>query len=153
MRRLSIVDVVDGHQPMWSPDGRWCIVYNGEIYDHLARRPQLSARGFTFRTRSDTETLLADLACDGEQALTRVNGMFSFALADRRERTVMLARDRRGIKPMYYYLSPTGALLFSSELKSLVAHPDVPRQLVHGSLAMLLVDRYVSAPWTMFKGV
>jgi len=153
MRRLSIVDVSEGHQPMWSPDGRWCIVYNGEIYDHLAKRPSLKARGFAFRTRSDTETLLADLICNGEQALARVNGMFAFAIVDKQERTVMLARDRRGIKPLYYYLSPTGALLFSSELKSLVVHPDIPRQLDHDSLGMLLVDRYVSAPWTMFRDV
>jgi asparagine synthase (glutamine-hydrolysing) len=153
MRRLSIVDLVRGRQPMTTPDGRYTLVYNGELYDIDRLRDRLTARGHTFHTHSDTEVLLHALVADGPGCLHYFNGMFSFALVDQHAQTVFLARDHLGIKPLFYYLSARGDLVFSSELKSLLAHPRVPRQLDHRSLAMLLVDRYVADPWTMFQGI
>jgi asparagine synthase (glutamine-hydrolysing) len=153
MRRLSIVDLAHGRQPMTAPDGRFTLVYNGELYDTDRLRDQLTARGHTLRTHSDTEVLLHALIADGPGCLEYLNGMFSFALVDHHARTVFLARDHLGIKPLFYYLSPRGDLVFSSELRSLLVHPGVPRQLDHRSLAMLLVDRYVADPWTMFQGI
>lgn len=153
MRRLSIVDIAHGRQPMESADGRFALVYNGEIYDCDRMRGDLASRGAMFRTRCDTEVLLHALRMDGERALRRLNGMFAFALADRAERTLFLARDPIGIKPLYYYSSDAGELVFSSELTSLLAHPLVPRTLDQRSLAMLMHDRYVADPWTMLAGV
>lgn len=103
-RRLSILDLSPaGHQPMTSHCGRFVIVYNGEIYNHLELRPSLKSHGITFRGHSDTETLLAAISEWGfEQTLDRCNGMFAFAVWDTRERTLTLARDRLGIKPVYY---------------------------------------------------
>lgn len=153
MRRLSVVDVVRGRQPMQTSDGHHALVYNGEIYDYDGLRSDLEARGARFHTRSDTEVLLQALAADGEGALPRLNGMFAFAFADRRTRTLTLARDTVGIKPLYYTQTVSGDLIFSSELTSLLAHPLVPRRLDRRSLAMLLHDRYVADPWTLLDGV
>ncbi|MFV2065814.1 MAG: asparagine synthase (glutamine-hydrolyzing), partial [Pirellulales bacterium] len=140
-------------QPMASADGRHALVYNGELYEHRQLRQRLAARGAKFRTRSDTEVLLAALTLEGEDCLPRLNGMFAFALADCRDETLLIARDPLGIKPLYYYVSPCGDLVFASELPSLLLHPQVPRRLDWESLAMLLVDRYVADPWTLFAGV
>lgn len=153
MRRLSIVDIAHGRQPMESADGRHALVYNGEIYDFDAVRARLESRGARFATRSDTEVLLHTLILDGESGLPRLDGMFGFAFCDRAERTVLLARDTLGIKPLYYHLTPAGDLIFSSELASLLANPAVPRVLDRRSLAMLLHDRYVADPWTMLNDV
>jgi asparagine synthase (glutamine-hydrolysing) len=153
MRRLSIVDVRDGHQPMRSEDGRFTLVYNGELYDFASLRRELEELGHTFRTRSDTEVLLRSWIQRGRESLERFNGMFAFAIADRRDGSLVLARDPLGIKPLYWWLGPGGELVFSSELKSLLAHPSVPRKLDRRSLEMLLVDRYVADPWTMLEGV
>lgn len=153
MRRLALVDVRDGHQPMVSADGRYVLVYNGEIYDFARMRRDLEARGHVFRTRSDTEVLLASWQQAGVACLERLNGMFAFALADIRERSVFLARDAVGIKPLYYFLGADGTLVFSSEIASLLAHPGVPRRLDRRSLELLLVDRYVADPWTLLEGV
>jgi asparagine synthase (glutamine-hydrolysing) len=153
MRRLSIVDVRDGHQPMGSSDGRFHLVYNGELYDFELARRALQARGLEFRTRSDTEVVLQSWVADGEACLRGFNGMFAFALADARERSVTLVRDVVGIKPLYYWHGPAGELAFSSELGSLLAHPSVPRRLDRRSLEMLLMDRYVADPYTLLEGV
>lgn len=153
MRRLSIVDVRDGHQPMRSDDQDVTLVYNGELYDVGALRADLAARGHVFHTRSDTEVLLHAWMEHGLGALDKLNGMFAFAIADRRERSVVLARDALGIKPLYWWLGRDGQLVFSSELKSLLAHPAVPRRLDRRSLEMLLVDRYVADPWTLLDEV
>jgi asparagine synthase (glutamine-hydrolysing) len=153
MRRLSIVDVQGGHQPMRSDDGHFALVYNGEIYDTAALRGELAKLGHAFRTRSDTEVLLHAWREHGLDALPRLDGMFAFAIADTRERSLWIARDALGIKPLYWWLGPRGELVFSSELKSLLAHPLVPRQLDRRSLEMLLVDRYVADPWTLLEGV
>lgn len=153
MRRLSVVDLAGGAQPMSAPDERHVLVYNGELYDHAALRAELEARGQRFRTSSDTEVLLNAWLADGERCVERLNGMFAFALLDRAERTLALVRDQLGVKPLYYHVSERGDLVFSSELSSLLVHPDVPRVLDRDSLAMLLVDRFVCAPWTLLQGV
>jgi asparagine synthase (glutamine-hydrolysing) len=126
-RRLAILDVSPaGHQPMLSPCGRYSLVYNGEIYNHLDIRRELEGEGggFKWRGHSDTETLLAALRHWGvRKTLERLNGMFAFALWDSTERKLFLARDRMGEKPLYYGCN-SGAFLFGSELKALTAHPD-----------------------------
>ena len=153
MRRLSIVDIEGGHQPMHSAGERLTLVYNGELYDHDRLRDALTREGRRFRTSSDTEVLLEAWDDRGEACLDDLNGMFGFAVWDREARSLTLVRDPIGIKPLYYWLGSDGRLVFSSELGSLVAHPDVPRRLDPASLEMLLVDRCLSDPWTLFEGV
>ncbi|MDP2005242.1 MAG: asparagine synthase (glutamine-hydrolyzing) [Rubrivivax sp.] len=125
-RRLSIVDLSPwGHQPMVR-DGRWHVVYNGEIYNHVELRAELEALGQRFVTHSDTEVLLAAIATWGAQAaLARCNGMWAFALLDTQRRTVLVARDRFGVKPLYLWRGEGGALLLASEIKALLVHPAV----------------------------
>ena len=153
MRRLSVVDIGGGAQPMSSPDGGQVLVYNGELYGYAETRAELESRGHRFRASSDTEVLLNSWLERGARCLETLNGMFAFAVAEREERTLFLARDPLGIKPLYYHLSERGELVFSSELASLLTHPGVPRDLDHESLNTLLVDRFVCAPWTMFRHV
>ncbi len=152
-RRLSIVDVAHGAQPMRSRDGRHVLVYNGELYDHRERRQALLARGRQVETACDTEVLLHTWIEEGAACLPGLNGMFAFAVADTRERSLTLARDALGIKPLYYWVGARGELVFSSELASLLRHPLVPRLLDRRSLATLLVDRCTNDPWTMLDGV
>lgn len=123
MRRLSIIDIAGGHQPMDTPDGRYTIVFNGEIYNHLELRPELEAKGYGFRSHSDTETLLAAYACWGDDALLRLEGMFGVAIWDRHSRTLTLARDPLGIKPLYI-TEQHGGVAFASELRSFPMLPD-----------------------------
>jgi asparagine synthase (glutamine-hydrolysing) len=123
MRRLSIQDVAHGHQPMTTPDGRFAIVFNGEIYNHLALRPELEAAGWRFGTHCDTETVLAAFALRGNDAWPLLEGMYAAALWDRRERRLTLARDPLGIKPLYLS-EQNGGLAFASELKALTLLPD-----------------------------
>lgn len=153
MRRLAIVDLAGGHQPMATTDGRFTIVYNGEVYDHDVARRRLAASGVAFRTHSDTEVILELFAARGLASLDELNGMFAFAVHDRDTETLVLARDPIGIKPLYYWLGADGELVFSSELASLLEHPRVPRRLDRSSLTTLLIDRCVGDPWTMFDGV
>ena len=153
MRRLAIVDLRDGRQPMTSDDGRHTLVYNGELYDFASMRGQLESCGHRFKTRSDTEVVLRAWVESGADALARFNGMFAFAIADSRERSLVLVRDPIGIKPLFWWHGPGGELVFSSELRSLLAHPLVPRKLDLRSLEMLLADRYVADPWTLLEGV
>ena len=155
-QRLSIVDLsLAGHQPMISPCGRYVLVYNGEIYNHLDLRNELVAEGgnFDWRGHSDTETLLAALRHWGiENALKRLNGMFAFALWDRNERKLVLARDRMGEKPLYYGRSG-GAFLFGSELKALVVHPAWVGRICRDALALFLRHSCVPAPWSIYEGI
>ena len=151
-RRLSIIDLGGGHQPMISADGRYVLVYNGEIYNYAELRRDLIARGASFRTESDTEVLLQLLERDGTAALHRLNGMFAFALFDTRERELLLVRDRIGIKPLYY-IADGGRLLFASETKALLHETRWDRDLNPHALRDYLVFRYVPGPVTLFRNV
>lgn len=155
-RRLAILDLSPaGHQPMVSPCGRYVLAYNGEIYNHLDLRADLKVEegAFGWRGHSDTETLLAALRHWGIQgALERVNGMFAFALWDASERSLYLARDRMGEKPLYYgHAGDT--FLFGSELKALTAHPDWRGEVDRDALTLYLRHNYVPAPWSIYRGI
>ena len=126
-RRLSIIDLAGGDQPMTSADGRFTIVFNGEIYNYRLLRTELEEGGARFRTHSDTEVILAAYARWGAACLDRFTGMFALALFDAAEQSLWLARDRLGVKPLHYVELPDGAVLFGSELKALLAHPRLRR--------------------------
>ena len=134
MRRLSIIDIASGHQPISSPDGRYSIVFNGEIINHPDLRRELEALGYAFHTHSDTETLLASFVCWGDEAWRRLQGMYAAAIWDRAERTLTLARDPLGIKPLYI-TQQQGGLAFASEIRSLRVLPehsfDIDERAVH----------------------
>jgi asparagine synthase (glutamine-hydrolysing) len=154
-RRLSVVDLSPaGHQPMVSHDGRHMIVFNGEIYNHVAIRAELESQiALQWRGHSDTEVFLEAIARWGlKPALDRCVGMFAFALWDRREKTLTLARDRIGEKPLYYATFGK-SFVFASELKAIRLHPDCSRQIDRDSLALLMRHGYVPAPYTIFEGI
>ena len=133
-RRLAIIDLSPlAHQPMVSLEHRYVLVYNGEIYNFRELRAELEAAGYWFRSQSDSEVLLAALSHWGSDALTRLNGMFAFALWDRKDRTLMLARDRYGIKPLYF-AQQDGSFAFASEQKALLANPSFQRRLDKSAL-------------------
>jgi asparagine synthase (glutamine-hydrolysing) len=155
-RRLSILDLSPaGHQPMESADGRFVIVYNGEIYNHLDIREQLgqSGKAPAWRGHSDTETMLAAFCAWGvEDSLRRFVGMFAIALWDRQQRSLHLVRDRIGEKPLYYgWLQDT--LVFGSELKALREHPQWTGEVDRGALALLMRHNYVPAPYSIYRGI
>lgn len=150
-RRLSIIDLsAAGHQPMSNASGELWITFNGEIYNYREIGEDLRSRGYVFRSSSDTEVLLAAYECFGEDCLSRLNGMFAFAIYDRRRRRLFAARDRLGVKPFYYYHRP-GLLAFASEIKALFACPDVPRRPDLAALAT--PGRYQVPPYTGFEHV
>ena len=151
-RRLSILDLAGGAQPMSSADGRWHIVFNGEIYNYVELRRDLEARGVVFQTQSDTEVLLQAWAEDGADCLPRLNGMFAFAIWDAREKRLTLARDPLGIKPLYY-ANHRGELLFASELRSLLRYPGFKPGLDPASINKYLAFGYIPAPSTAYAGV
>jgi asparagine synthase (glutamine-hydrolysing) len=153
-RRLSIVDLsAAGHQPMSSPDRRFTLSYNGEIYNFAALRQELEARGHGFQGHSDTEVMLAAFAEWGvEAAVKRFVGMFAFAVWDARERVLHLCRDRVGEKPLYYGWAGK-AFVFGSELKALRAHPAWRGEIDRDALALLLRYNYIPAPYSIYKGV
>jgi len=152
MRRLSIIDLQSGQQPMSDPAGRYTLVYNGEIYNSEDLRTQLASEGVIFRTRCDTEVLLHGLIRWGPEGLSRFNGMFALAFWDAEQARLLLARDRMGQKPLYYQLSP-GLLLFASELTALRAHPQVSSEVCPAALARYLTLEYVPTPRAILKGV
>jgi asparagine synthase (glutamine-hydrolysing) len=150
-RRLSIVDLTPaGHQPM--VDARAAIVFNGEIYNHVELRDELAATGYHFRSRSDTEVILAAYARWGTDCVMHLDGMFAFALCDLAEQRVLLARDRGGEKPLYYSLSG-GVLRFASELKALLADPAASRRIDPRALDAYLAFGYVPGELVIFEGV
>ncbi len=155
-RRLAILDLSPtGHQPMHSPCGRYVMVFNGEIYNHQELRDRLSGRGIarSWRGHSDTEVLLAAIVQFGvEIALTRCVGMFAFAMWDREERILTVARDRLGEKPLYYGWQG-GVFLFGSELKAMRAHPGFRAEIDRDALALFLRYSYVPAPYSIYKGI
>src|SRR6187431_653475 len=128
-RRLSIIDVSNGQQPIFNEDGSVVVIYNGEIYNYQELISELLALGHVFRTKSDTEVIVHAWESWGEDCVKRFRGMFAFALWDRNKKTLFLARDRLGVKPMYYAVLDDGMLLFGSELKSLLAHGGIARDI------------------------
>lgn len=153
MRRLAIIDIETGRQPMRTPDGRFTLVYNGEIYNAAALRRELEAAGERFATdHSDTEVLLRLYAREGEACLARLNGMFAFAVHDRERGTLFLARDHAGIKPLYY-THRDGRFAFASELKALLPLPFVARELDRASLSHYMSLMYVPGEDTILRGV
>lgn len=151
-RRLSIIDVGGGAQPIGNEDGRIQIVFNGEIYNYVELREDLIKSGHQFKTRSDTEVIVHAYEQWGTDCVKRFNGMFAFAIWDGRSRQLFLARDHLGIKPLYY-VQIGSQLLFSSEIKSLLQHPSCPRETDLNSLAELFTFRYVPSPKTLFSGI
>lgn len=153
-RRLSILDLSElGHQPMHSTDERFVLVFNGEVYNHADLRHDLEKSGHAFRGHSDTETLLAALQHWGVEAtLPRLIGMFAFAVWDRKQRNLTLARDAVGIKPLYYGWQK-GCFFFSSELKALRAHPDFSAEIDRAALSSYLLHCYVPAPQTIYRNI
>ena len=151
-RRLSIVDLSGGHQPMSCDDDRYWIVFNGEIYNHQDIRRDLEAKGRSFKTRSDTEVLLQAYAEYGPAMVEKTNGMFALAIWDRQDQTLFLARDRVGIKPLYF-ADLGGALVFASEIKALFEHPGLAPELNHEELARYFTFLCVPPPNTLFRGV
>jgi asparagine synthase (glutamine-hydrolysing) len=152
-QRLSIVDVARGHQPMLSDDENLCIVYNGEVYNHPTLCAELEAGGCRYRTHCDTETVLHLYARYAFATPHYLRGMFAFAIWDRSRRELFLARDRFGVKPLYYVLTPDGSLYFASEIKALLAANAVAPQLNVGALPDYLANHAPSGGETLFTGV
>jgi asparagine synthase (glutamine-hydrolysing) len=153
MRRLSIIDLAGGHQPMSGCDERVRVVFNGEIYNYRELQRDLEARGHKFRTRSDTETIVHLYEEKGSACVEDLRGMFAFAIWDGRTARLFAARDRAGEKPLYYTLTPQGAFVFGSELKCLLEHPGVVRETDPAALDAYLTLGYVPEPLSVFRGV
>ncbi len=149
-RRLSIIDLVTGQQPLYNEDGTVCVVFNGEIYNFQSLIPELVRLGHTFRTKSDTEVIVHAWEAWGEACVDRLRGMFAFALWDRTRETLFLARDRLGVKPLYYSVLPDGMLLFGSELKALLAHGGLARDIDPCAVEEYFALGYVPEPRTIF---
>jgi asparagine synthase (glutamine-hydrolysing) len=152
-RRLAIIDVAGGAQPLANEDGSVWVTYNGELYNELALRAGLRDRGHFYKTASDTESLVHLYEEHGPDFARKLNGQFALAIWDARRARLVLARDRMGQKPLYYCETPGGGLVFGSEPKALLKHPDVPRRLDRGSLARYLFYEYVPAPHSIWEGV
>ncbi len=152
VRRLSIIDLAGGHQPISNEDGTLWVVFNGEIYNHRELRRRLESQGHRFTTRSDTEVLVHLHEEYGDAAVHLLQGMFAYALWDRRRRRMLLVRDRLGIKPLYY-AEVGGNLLFASEVKALLCHVALDPQPDLEALDLYLAFRYVPGPRTLFRGV
>lgn len=152
MRRLAIIDLSGGHQPMRSADGRYVLVFNGEIYNYRRLRDELRGLGQVFRSDSDSEVILAAYAAWGEKAVARLEGMFAFALWDREKHSLLLARDRLGKKPLFLWDAPEG-IGFASELKSLLAIPGFSRSVDTRVLPAYFAFGYVPTPHSIFRGV
>ena len=152
-RRLSIVDVAAGHQPMANEDGSLHITYNGEIYNHAEFRAPLEARGHVYRTHCDTETILHLYEEEGARCVERLRGMFAFAIWDAKKRELFVARDRLGVKPLYYAHTDDGSLYFASEIKALLEAHAVAPELNFGALPDYLANHATSGEETLFRGV
>src|SRR5436305_10618428 len=152
-RRLSIVDVACGHQPMTNEDETLQIVYNGEIYNHADYRPLLEAHGHRYRTHADTETILHLYEEYGAACVEHLRGMFAFAIWDERKRELFIARDRLGVKPLYYAHTDDGSLYFASEIKALLAARAVVPELNFSALPDYLANHATSDDETLFRGI
>lgn len=152
-RRLSIVDVTHGHQPMSNADGSCVIVYNGEIYNHADHREELIAKGYEFQTHCDTETILHLYEEYGEDCVDYLRGMFAFAIWDARKKELFIARDRFGVKPLYYFLDEQGSFFFGSEIKTILETGAVKPEINYNALPDQLANHGTSAGETLFRGV
>ncbi len=152
-RRLSIIDIATGQQPLYNEDGSVVVVYNGEIYNYQALIPELQALGHVFHTKSDTEVIVHAWEAWGETCVERFRGMFAFALWDRNKETLFLARDRLGVKPLYYALLPDGQCVFGSELKAVLLHPGVTRTIDPCAVEEYFALGYVAEPRTIYTSV
>ena len=150
MRRLSIIDVQTGHQPISNEDESLWIVFNGEIYNHRELRQDLETRGHRYRTRSDTETIVHLYEQYGNDCVQHLRGMFAFAIWDQNRRRLFLARDRMGVKPLYYRYDGK-SLLFASEIKALLAHPQMRAEFNPETLAEYLAFGYLAGEETMYQ--
>src|SRR5262249_26173136 len=151
-RRLAIIDVVGGRQPMTSEDGTIAVTFNGEIYNFQELRSELASSGHQFVTQSDTEVIVHAYEEWGDEALQRFNGMFAIALWDQRRDRLLLVRDRMGEKPLYWHHSPQG-LLWGSEGKAILAAPWVERRINTLALHHYLTLQYIPDPLTIFDGI
>lgn len=152
MRRLSIIDIQTGHQPLSNEDGNVWIVFNGEIYNHQDLREDLQSRGHSYRTKSDTETIIHLYEEYGRNCVEHLRGMFAFAIWDRSKRCLFMARDRLGIKPLYYRYDGN-RLLFGSEIKAILACPGVKPEFNRGTLAEYLAFGYIAGAESMYAGI
>ena len=152
-RRLAIIDLsAAGHQPMMTADGRYIISYNGEVYNYRELRVELESQGIQFHSQTDTEVILHSIATWGTSSINRFNGMFSFALWDKQEKKLLLARDRYGIKPLYY-CQQGSTLLFGSEIKAILEHPDAPRRVDKEGLLEYFTFQNFFTNRTLFEGI
>ncbi|MEH6813781.1 MAG: XrtA/PEP-CTERM system amidotransferase [Motiliproteus sp.] len=152
-RRLSIIDLSGGHQPLFNEDGNVCVVFNGEIYNFQELADELVAKGHIFKTRSDTETIVHAWEEWGTACVEHFRGMFSFAIWDQPKQQLFIARDRLGIKPLFYSVLADGSFIFGSELKVLKQHPDLPRAIDHRAVEDYFTFGYIPEPKTIFEGV
>ncbi len=153
MRRLSIIDLATGQQPIYNSDRSKLIVFNGEIYNYRELRSDLESRGHKFRTNSDTETIIHAYDEYGADCVDHLRGMFAFAIWDAAEQSLFAARDRVGKKPFFYTITPNGEFVFGSELKVLLEHGGIGREIDHGALDAYLTFGYVPEDLCIFKGV
>jgi len=152
-RRLSIIDIASGQQPLFNEDGSVVVTYNGEIYNHRALAEELQSLGHVFRSQCDTEVIVHAWEQWGEACVERFRGMFAFGVWDRNQQCLFLARDRLGIKPLYYAQTSKGQFIFSSELKALKKHPDMPRQLNPEAVEDYFTLGYIPDPKSIYRGV
>lgn len=152
MRRLAIIDVAGGHQPIFNEDGSVAVVYNGEVYNYLELKKELEALGHRFQTRSDTEVLVHGYEAWGDSFPSRLNGMFAFALWDEKNSKLLLGRDRMGIKPLYYRLS-SDKISFASEIKALREDPSFSKEIDPLALDEYLSLRYIPCPRSIYRDV
>jgi asparagine synthase (glutamine-hydrolysing) len=150
--RLSIIDLAGGSQPIWNEDRTMCIVFNGELYNFQDLGPELTAKGHRFRSRSDTEVILHAYEAWGAECLRRLNGMFAFAIWDDRNRSLFLARDRIGEKPLYYFRDER-RLVFASEIKAILTDPTIPRDINPKGLANFMAFGHAVAPQTIYERI
>jgi len=153
-RRLSIIDLADGSQPMYNEDKSLVLVYNGEIYNFQALREELVAAGHTFATHCDSEVLLHGYEqYGGRELVKKLRGMFAFVIWDTKAKTLFGARDMFGIKPLYYTTTAAGEFIFASEIKSMLAHPNFERAVNKNALLPYLTFQYSATEETFFAGV
>ena len=152
-RRLAIIDLAGGHQPMANEDESVWIVYNGEIYNHAEQRPGLEAKGHAFRTRCDTEVIVHQYEELGAACAAQMRGMFGFAIWDNKKQRLVLARDHSGIKPVFYATTPAGDIVFGSEIKAILASGMIDAELDESAIAEYFAMGSVNGDRTLYRGI